>query len=421
MSTTRSSILYVTLSLDRGGTEKHLAEIAPRLAAGGWPITVYCVLSRGVMADAVAATGVTVIGPPISMRGGVLKIRSIVHLLLAAGKLFHVMATRRPTIVHFYLPGPYLIGGPLSLLTGRPVHVMSRRNQNRYQTRRPLARLIERFLHQKMTAILGNSREVVRELIETEGCDPERVGLIYNGVDIARFTEPVDRAAVRSSFGIGEARLVLVVVANLFPYKGHADLFRALARVKDRLPQPWVLLCAGRDDGYLETLEDVAYRQGIADQVVFLGSRPDVPAILRSADIGLLCSHEEGFSNAILEGMAAGLPMIVTNVGGNAEAVIHGVTGLVVPSLDPHSLADAIVTIANDREKSLRMGEAAARRARERFSIERCVADYERLYEGLLKGEKASTLALAATEDGEAGRGQAPPQEASRAGATSSP
>jgi glycosyltransferase involved in cell wall biosynthesis len=110
---------------------------------------------------------------------------------------------------------------------------------------------------------------------------------------------------------------------------------------------------------------------------------------LKGADIGILCSHEEGFANAILEGMAAGLPMIVTNVGGNSEAVIDGVTGLVVRPHDSEALGQAILELAaNDATRSA-MGKAGFERVEKHFNISRCVGNYVQLYEGLQQGRTA--------------------------------
>ena len=116
----------------------------------------------------------------------------------------------------------------------------------------------------------------------------------------------------------------------------------------------------------------------------WLGQRDDAPALLAAAGVGILCSHQEGFSNSILEGMAAGLPMLVTDVGGNAEAVVDGETGLVVPAHDPARLGAALASLAGDPAPRRAMGAAGRRRAAEHFSLDECVAAYERLYEGLL-------------------------------------
>jgi len=125
---------------------------------------------------------------------------------------------------------------------------------------------------------------------------------------------------------------------------------------------------------------------GIGRNVRFLDSRNDIPDILNACDIGVLCSHQEGFSNAVLEGMASGLPMIVTDVGGNAEAVLDGECGIVVPPRDPARLAGAIVQLAVDPSLRARLGGAARRRTSEHFALDRAIAAYDALYRALQSG-----------------------------------
>jgi len=158
------------------------------------------------------------------------------------------------------------------------------------------------------------------------------------------------------------------------------------------LPLDWKLFIVGRDDGIGDDLRAQAVAAGLDRNVVFLGARKDIPALLSACDIGLLCSHEEGFSNAILEGMAAGLPMVVTEVGGNPEAVLNGETGLVVPPRSPRQLADAIVRLAGDQALRARFGAEAKRRVAENFTLDRCAERYGSLYRALLSGRLPKDL-----------------------------
>ena len=388
-------IVIVALSLDCGGTERHLAEVMPRLAAKGWRVTLFCIAGRGELADKVAAAGVEVIAPR-----GAAGSRAPTHLsssvlVASSASLFAYIMRWRPQIVHTFLPAPYLVGGPIALLTRRPIRIMSRRNQNHYLKKRPFLAGVERRLHRSMTSLLANSQSIVDALIRDEAADPSRVGLIYNGVDLEALTAPVDRQSVRRNLGIGDEDYVAIIVANLISYKGHLDLIDAFGKIRDRLPQRWVLLCVGRDDGLGDELTARAGELGIAANIWLLGSCMHVAELLQSSDVGILSSHEEGFSNAVIEGMAAGLPMIVTDVGGNAEAVRDGIDGLVVKARAPDALAHAILALAADPELARAMGQSGALRAREHFSISGCVQRYDALYRGLLAGKMTSELAPA--------------------------
>jgi glycosyltransferase involved in cell wall biosynthesis len=234
-----------------------------------------------------------------------------------------------------------------------------------------------------MDAVLANSAAIFQELLG-EGVAPARLGLIYNGVALP--LPECDRFQARKELKLSNDTLVLVTVANLIGYKGHADLITALSQLRDTLPSDWVLCLVGRDDGIGESLKQQATACGIAAHIRFAGSVADVSPYLVAADIGVLPSHEEGFSNAILESMAAGLPMVVTAVGGNAEAIRDGEHGRVVPARNAAALAAAVGELAEDPVKRRAWGSAARARAENQFGIEQCAASYAATYRRLLAG-----------------------------------
>jgi glycosyltransferase involved in cell wall biosynthesis len=386
----QTDILFVIPSLEVGGTELHLASISGALAARGWNVAVYGA-AGGPVAQLLEAGKVRLILPPRAHRllGGLPGSGAYGSTVIAV-HLLGVLLRHRPLIVHFFLPAAYLIGAPLAIAARIKLRVMSRRSLNRYQNKSRLVAPLERRLHRWMTAILGNSRSVVNEL-EAEGAAAGQLGLIYNGLDTAQITT-ASREQTRALLGIPEATLVFVIVANLIPYKGHLDLVEALGRLAGRMPDDWKLLMVGRDDGAGAAIKALAVSRGIAEKLVYLGSRNDVAALLMASDIGLLASHQEGFSNAVIECMYAGLPMIVTDVGGNAEAVVDGETGIVVPPHDPVSFGEAIVRLATDPALRLSHGAAGRRRVEARFSLDSCVSRYEALYRGLLAGRSPRNI-----------------------------
>lgn len=253
---------------------------------------------------------------------------------------------------------------------------------NHYQTAHPVYARAERFLHPHMDRICGNSMAVIEQLAD-EGVQRSRLSLIYNGIDYERFADAMQRVVAREKLGIAHNSLVLIMVANIIPYKGHKDLLDALHVICGKLQDGWVCLLVGRDDGMGRALKAYADSLALAPHLKWLGLRKDVPDLLAAADVGLLCSHEEGFSNAVLECMAAGLPMVVTDVGGNAEAVVDGVTGRVVSPRDPAKLAEGILSVSMNPDRQL-MGLRGRQRVEELFSMTTCVASYESLYEELL-------------------------------------
>lgn len=392
MTTTKSGsfetldILYVISTLEIGGGERHLSIVARMLVRGGARVHVYSLAGSGPLHEALTQSGVTVLVPPVGRDdiGQSLVLRSL-RMLLAALHLAYTMLRLRPPIVHFFLPAAYVIGAIAAWIARIDIRIMSRRSLNYYQRAYPAVQWIEKRLHRTMDAVLGNSIAVVRQLRNEEGVADDRLGLIYNGIEIPQYSQ--DRAAIRSSLTIDDSTLVFVIVANLIPYKGHLDLIEAFDLANERIAQPWHLLVAGRDDGIESELRAAARQRNIDSKISFLGSRSDIANLMSASDVGLLSSHQEGFSNTILEAMAAGLPMVVTNVGGNAEAVVNGETGLVVPPHDPHALAEAIVLIARDPLLRQRYGAAGRKRVESLFLLDACAARYEALYRGLRQGK----------------------------------
>ena len=393
MGSDSPEVLFVCGTFQMGGTERHLLTMAEALVRRGWRISVYGLSGFGELLAAFEKTGATIIQPPIAYDGEEMSLpRRIHHLVRAAVRLYFILRARRPQIVHFFLPKAYLVGAPIAMLAGVPIKIMSRRSLNDYQAGHPIFRQLELRLHHRMTAILGNARSVVRQLRDQEGVPSERLGLIYSGIDAGKFHKTGLSAEGRSALGLAPGTLALIIVANLIAYKGHSDLLRALVLAKPHLPLDWRLFIVGRDDGIGNDLRAQVAAAGLDKNVVFLGERSDVPALYSACDIGLLCSHQEGLSNVILEGMAAGLPMIVTDVGGNPELVLDGETGLVVPPRSPQQLADAIIRLANDPALRERLGAAGHRRVAENFTLEQCAERYDSLYRALLRGRLPKDL-----------------------------
>lgn len=195
---------------------------------------------------------------------------------------------------------------------------------------------------------------------------------IYNGVRVPA-VEPEEIAAARAELALPPTARVLLSVGRLVELKRHEILIRALAEIPKF--HPIYLLCAG-DGPRLEALRQVAADRGVADRVKFLGNRDDVPTLLRLADAFALASSTEGLSCSILEAMAAGVPAVVTDVGGNPELVEHGRTGYLVPAGDVQAMSRRLAQLLTCDEALQRMGRASSERARELFSFDAMMSAY---------------------------------------------
>jgi glycosyltransferase involved in cell wall biosynthesis len=300
----------------------------------------------------------------------------------ALGRLVRIFRKEAPEIVHAYLAAANVLGPVAARLAGVPRVIVSKRSGTFYQAAFPLLRHMERIGGLLADVVMVNSDAVHQEVERTERHGEGKFRRIYNGVDSIPPWSPEEIASFRAREGLPPKVPVAVCVSNFFDYKGHDDLVKALAKIAVDFPNATCVLI-GRDAGALEAIRSLARDLGILPRLHFAGPRSDVPDFLRAADLFVHPSHQEGFSNAILEGMAAGLPVIACDVGGNPEAVIDGETGRLVPPRCPEQLAEAMAELLGDGGKRRRMGEAGRRRAEERFSLERMVAEVEAMYESL--------------------------------------
>ncbi len=390
----KKTIIIVVNSLDVGGTERHLISVLPKLVSNGWPVRVITTFKKGVLAPEFEKRGIPVCcvldGKYLTWIQKLPQLFShLIRMILGVFALKSYVKKRiqdhENTILHFYLPEAYIVGMlAAGLAQFKGFKIMSRRSLNCYQQKSVFIGWLEKKLHSRTSVITGNCQALVSQLQIEENVPLEHLRLIYNGIDTAAFIPTESRNAVRSTLGIQQDALVIVKVANLIPYKGHVDLLVALSKIKDKLPECWYLICLGRDDGIGSSLRQQAENLGLSEHILWLGTRSDISNVLFSADIGVLCPFKnEGFSNAILEGMTAGLPMVVTDIGGNKEAVINGKTGYVVEPRHTDSLAAAILDLANNLSKAKQFGEAGQKRVKESFSLSACVDAYEKLYNSL--------------------------------------
>jgi len=225
-------------------------------------------------------------------------------------------------------------------------------------------------------AVLAVSEKVREHCIQIGHIDPARVHTIYNGLNIAHFANANNRSRNEH---------LVVSVGNIRRVKGHDIFMRAAAVIARQLPQTSFSI-AGEvlEPEYFQELHELRQSLGLADRFRFEGEVTDLPRFLAGADIFVLPSRSEGFSNAIIEAMAASLPVVATRVGGNPEAVQHGITGLLVPPGDPSVLADAVLELLFDAERANAMGEAGRRLAAGKFSTENTVSQVVEIYRCLL-------------------------------------
>jgi glycosyltransferase involved in cell wall biosynthesis len=235
--------------------------------------------------------------------------------------------------------------------------------------------------------VVGNSEAVKRQLIE-EGIGRERISVIYNGLDLARISPKLDRAGALKSLSLPEddehrPQIFVTIVANMrHEVKDYPMFLRAARQVVNVIPEIRFLL-AGEGE-LTDSLRALAEEYGILDRVFFLGRCSHVAELLNISEICVLTSKAEGFSNSILEYMAAGRPVVATDVGGAREAIIDGCTGFLVPATHDVDMAERLVALLKDPKRAREMGAAGKRRVEEKFSCETQLQSTEKLYNALL-------------------------------------
>lgn len=212
--------------------------------------------------------------------------------------------------------------------------------------------------------------------------DVARFAVLYNGVNVERFQPGADKAALRAELNLPIQRPIVLTVASLTPVKDHAGLLHAMRAVLDQTDRDPLFLWLG-EGGLRAELEALAAELGVLAHLAMPGNSDRVPDYLAAVDALVLPSRLEGMSNAILEAMASGLPVVANRVGGNPELVIDGETGLLCRQGDPADMARAIGELLDHPEKRVQLGAAGRVRALQEFSLPAMMTRYAAYYRGL--------------------------------------
>lgn len=289
------------------------------------------------------------------------------------------MYDQRIDLVHSHMYRSNVPGTIAARLAGDRHVLCQIHNVDIWETRRQ--RVMDRWLLRWHTAMLAVSEGVKRDIVSNLRCPPERVRVLYNGVDIREYGSARPEPELRHDLGIPEGHRLVVMLARLVAQKKHTRFLQALETIRNELPATSVLLVG--DGNLLWSIKREVEERRLGDIVSFAGHRNDIPQILALSDLSVVTSDREGFSNAIVESLAAGVPVVATDVGGNSEAIVDGECGFLVKRNDQTGLARALKALLTDDALRQRMSEAARRRA-QRFSLERMLKETRRLYLELL-------------------------------------
>lgn len=370
-------LAYFIDHLKVGGAQRHLVEVLRHLDRARFCPQVWTLRGEGELIAEVAGLGVPVQSFGLGDR---LQDPRSLPLFVRAIRRFRQEGVH---IVHCYLSVANVVGTIVARLAQVPILLVSKRSLDQYKRR------VEAWGHWTVNRladrVTANAQAVKRFVIQEEGCPADKIVVIPNGVR-EECSAHCSREAERAALGIGPTEPVVGTIGRLAWKKGQAYLLEAAADVIQHKPETLFVLVG---DGPLrQELADKAQALGIASRVRFLGQRLDTHAMLAVFDIFVLPSVIEGMSNALLEAQALAKPVVVTDVGGNAEIVLHEETGLVVPPRQPNVMAQALVRVLSDTRFAQRVGEAGRSAVFERFGFPAMLNAMQTLYEDLLKEKR---------------------------------
>lgn len=294
-------------------------------------------------------------------------------------KIFDLAKQKNVDVIHTFFEKSEVIGALVKQFAGVPVWITARRDLG--FKRKKIYTKFFKFAGNHCNKCVANCEAIKEQMVVNEKVPAGKIDVIYNGLDLTPFGSVADYS-LRDELNVPEHTQLVGMVANMYhEIKGHRYFLEAASQIlKAREDVEFVLV----GDGWLrESHETMARDLGIADKVHFLGTRNNIPSIISNFAVSVLCSTSEGFSNVILESMASAKPVVATRVGGNAEMVVDGVTGYIVPPADSSALASSVLAILNSPSLAKVMGQAAREEVVKRFSVQAMVSGYERLYSRL--------------------------------------
>ena len=365
----RLRVVRIYYHLEVGGIERRLVDLLPRLDRERFDVRFVCTRRRGRLAPDLERQGVPVLHHRLS---------SNQPFLLSAFRISRLLRSLEADIVHGHHDQLAQVATAAGRWAGTPVVIANFHNVALFERPRDLRR--ERRQASLRDAVIHVSERARDDYLERVRPVTHPGVVIYNGVEVERYAAPPaesTRRALLDDLRIDGRSPVLLNVARLHREKGHGDLLAAFEQVLARCPGA-VLVLVGEGRARA-SIEEAIRTRGLEDSVRMAGVRSDIRDLYHVADVNLLASYREGFSNVVLEALAAGVPQVLTDVGGNREAIGESGAGLIVPPGEPAELAGATIRILSDPESAGAMRDRARARAA-CFSVEQQVRETEQLY-----------------------------------------
>ena len=375
---------FVLHAMQVAGAEVLVAETIRRLKGRIDP-TIFCLDAVGQLGEQMIDEGVDLVN--LNRQPG--------RDYGVAWKMARAIRERGISVVHAHQYSPFFYAALAKLASGNRFRlILTEHGRHFPDLVSPIRRGLNRIVLDRMADAVNACCEFsAKALSRNDGFAGKRISVIENGIDVERYRTHADRNLLREKLGLHRAKRYIAMVARFHPVKDHAMLLRAFATVAAQRPDVDLLLVG---DGPLRgNLETQVREAGLFERVQFLGVRRDVADILQAVDLFALTSVSEAASLTLLEAMAAAVPVVVTDVGGNPEIVRQAVDGFRVPRGDDAAAAKAIIYLLDHPLEAKKMGEAGRQRVEEHYRLDRTIDRYFRLYSRLSR-RRAKVVAGAA-------------------------
>lgn len=377
----RPRIAFAIPAMSVGGTELQLLRLIRGLQ-NEFEITLICMREGGALIGDARRSGAYVRN--VHARSG--------WDFTAAARLRRVLQAHTPHVLHSFLFGFDLWANLAARRVGVPVVISSRRELATWQRRRHL--YIQRRANRLVDCIAANSQAAADYAIDREQAAPTLFRVIHNGVNAEQYVTRMDRIQLRKRYRIpASANFVVGMVANFSPVKDHELFVEMAARLVQRRKDVHFLFVG--TGPLVESIYRLIVKRDLRhhfDRIITLNEMADVMAVL---DVSVLCSKMEGFPNAVMESMAAGLPVVASDAGGIKELIRDGETGQLIPSRSADDFGEAVNTLLDQPGERARLGANAAAWVREHLAEAKMIRAYRDLYAELLLAKMGSRSPLA--------------------------
>lgn len=373
-------IVQMLPRLSSGGVETGVVDLSSRLVKLGHNAVI--ISGGGELVKQLEANGIKHYTLPVHSKNPLTVLRMIpaVKRILREEKadLLHARS-RVPAIIGFY--------------AARSARIVFVTTCHGYYSKKPFS--FSRVMGWGKLVIVI-SQVIAKRMMDDFNVPYRRIRLVYRGVDIEKFKYREPDESAKQEYTIG-------IIGRLSPVKGHKYFLRSVSKVIKSVPRVKALIVGDAPpdkEGYKQELESLVNRLGLSRYVEFLGRRSDIPDILPKLDVVVLATTvPEGFGRVVIEGFAAGVPVVATRVGGVTEIMRDGENGLLVPPEDPQSMGEAIVKLLKDRSLAKRIAQRARKDAEEKFNLDRMMTETVRVYEEALEVKRILLIKISAVGD----------------------